>query len=75
MKEDPLPNGMGERILVLAPTGRDGRAACALLEHAGLSCTPCSGIEALQSELKNGAGAAVIAEEALIGADLAPLFR
>ena len=72
MKENPV--GTGERILVLAPTGRDGRAACALFGQAGLACAPCSGIGELWRELENGAGAAVIAEEALIGADLTSLF-
>jgi signal transduction histidine kinase/CheY-like chemotaxis protein len=75
LKENPLPEGTGERILVLAPTGRDGRAACALLGQAGVSCVPCSELNELQSELESGAGAAVIAEEALIGADLISLFR
>ena len=74
MNENPLTDGTGERILVLAPTGRDGRAACALLEKAGLSCKACSGIGELHSEVESGAGAAVIAEEALIAADLASLF-
>ncbi len=63
-----------ERILVLAPTGRDSSAACALLENAGLSCEPCSNIGDLRSKLKVGAGAAVIAEEAFFGTDPVPLF-
>ena len=62
-----------ERVLVLAPTGRDGRAACAIIEQAGLVATSCSGIEGLRTELEAGAGAAVIAEEAFFGADLAGL--
>jgi signal transduction histidine kinase/CheY-like chemotaxis protein len=74
LKENPLRGGTGERILVLAPTGRDVRAACALLGQAGLACAPCSGIDELQRELESGAGAAVIAEEALIGADLVSFF-
>jgi PAS domain-containing protein len=74
LKRNPRPPGDGERILVLTPTGRDGSAACALLEQTGLSCKPCSNIGELLRELGNGAGAAVIAEEALIGADLISLF-
>ena len=68
------PHGKGERILVLAPTGRDGSAACALLEQASLSCTLCPGLEALLRELERGAGAAVIAEEAFLGTAAALLF-
>jgi signal transduction histidine kinase/CheY-like chemotaxis protein len=64
-----------ERILVLAPTGRDGSTACALLSHATLSATCCADIDELRHELEAGAGAAVIAEEAFLGTDLAPLFE
>jgi len=61
-------------VLVLAPTGRDSKVACALLEQAGLRCATCSAIGELRRELESGAGAAVIAEEAFFGADTAPLF-
>ncbi len=69
-----MDNDTGERILVLAPTGRDSSAACALLEHAGLSCKPCSGIGDLRIQLEAGAGAGIISEEAFFGTDPAPLF-
>lgn len=59
---------------MLAPTGRDNSAACAVLAHAGLSCEPCSGSGDLRTKLEAGAGAAVIAEEAFFGTDPAPLF-
>ncbi len=63
-----------ERVLVLAPTGRDGRAACAIIEQAGLAAKLCSGIDPLRAALEAGAGAAVIAEEAFFGVDLSGLF-
>jgi signal transduction histidine kinase len=66
--------GDSERILVLAPTGRDGNAARGLLEQAGLSATACSGIDELHSELAAGAGVAVIAEEAFLGTEIGPVF-
>ena len=62
-------------MLVLAPTGRDSKVACALLEQAGLHCEPCATLAELQRALESGAGAAVIAEEAFFGADAAPLFN
>jgi PAS domain S-box-containing protein len=65
----------GNRVLVLAPTGRDGKAACSLLEQAGLQCISCSGLDELQRHLEDGAGAAVIAQEAFAGADLNRLFN
>ena len=74
MENRVTPSG-SERILVLAPTGRDGQTACALIEQAGLGANSCSGIDELQVELERGAGAALIAEEALLGKDLAGLFE
>jgi len=65
----------GRRVLVLAPTGRDSKAACLLLEQAGVQCTSCSGLDELQRHLEAGAGAAVIAQEAFAGADLSLLFN
>jgi signal transduction histidine kinase/ActR/RegA family two-component response regulator len=65
---------LGHRVLVLAPTGRDSRAACALLEQAGLACRFCSGIDDLHRELHAGAGAVLIAEEAFAGANAEGLF-
>src|SRR3984893_7568540 len=69
-----IDRGNSERILVLAPTGRDGNAARGLLEQAGLSATACSGMDELHSELAAGAGVAVIAEEAFLGTEIGPVF-
>ena len=73
MTANGVDPGNSERILVLAPTGRDSRAACAIIHQAGLVAKSCSGIDDLRTELEAGAGAAVIAEEAFFGADLAGL--
>ena len=67
--------GPGKRVLVLAPTGRDSAAACALLEQAGVACKPCSGMDQLCRELDIGAGGAVVAEEAFFRSDPACLFE
>ena len=63
-----------KRVLVLAPTGRDSAAACALLQQAGMTCKACSSIEELHRELAVGAGAALVAEEAFFAADLSAFF-
>ena len=63
-----------KRVLVLAPTGRDSAAACALLQQAGMTCKACSSIEELRRELVAGAGAALMAEEAFFATDLSALF-
>jgi PAS domain S-box-containing protein len=53
------------RVLILAPTGRDAAAADEQLTAAGLHVKVCSDVVGLIERLEEGAGAAVIAEEAL----------
>jgi signal transduction histidine kinase len=52
-------------VLVLAPSGRDATLVCRLLEKAGVSALPCASIREISAEMGKGAGALVIAEEAL----------
>jgi signal transduction histidine kinase len=54
-----------QRILLLAPTGKDARLSQAFLAQAGLACTVCSGIAAMCTGLEEGAGSLVITEETL----------
>src|SRR3569832_1891092 len=68
-----LAGADSERILVLAPRGRDAQVIEQVLVRDGLHCAVCPSFPALTQELKMPAGAALISEEALIGADLAPL--
>src|SRR5205809_977908 len=53
------------RVLVLAPTGRDAVAAADQLGAAGLNAVLCADLIELIGKLDEGAGVAVIAEEAL----------
>ncbi|MFZ0633294.1 MAG: ATP-binding protein [Acidobacteriaceae bacterium] len=53
------------RVLVVAPTGRDGPMICNLLAGNGLACVSSGTSEAARMELKAGAGAIVMAEEVL----------
>jgi len=53
-----------ERILVLAPIGRDGPAAAALLRESGLAAEACASLTELRHGLELGSGSALIAEEA-----------
>jgi signal transduction histidine kinase len=53
------------RVLVLAPSGRDSLLICKLLEQAGMKGVSCANVERVRAEMANGAGALVIAEEAL----------
>lgn len=59
------PANLNERILILAPTGRDADLACAALRGAALEAEICPSIETLCAELERGVGAAIITEEAL----------
>jgi signal transduction histidine kinase/CheY-like chemotaxis protein len=53
------------RILVLAPSGRDGQLTVEVLRHQGLHAFRCASVEELCAELRVGAGAAILASEAL----------
>jgi signal transduction histidine kinase len=64
-----------ERVLVLAPFGRDAVLARGVLEKAGLACDTCPSVHALPDCLEEGAGIAVLAEEALTRGDTRPLLR
>ena len=60
-EESPLT----KRVLILAPTGRDAALAGAALSGAGLSAEACAAMNALCREIAAGAGAVLIASEAL----------
>ena len=61
------------RALVLAPTGRDAPLSVGLLGEMGVHGEICGDLGQLIGELQQGAGLAIIADEALQGADLRPL--
>jgi signal transduction histidine kinase/CheY-like chemotaxis protein len=62
----PRPDpGVNERILLLAPTGRDADLASTALRQAGLTCAVCWTIEELCAEIGAGSGPVMITEEAL----------
>ena len=52
-------------VLILAPSGRDAAAAAEQLAAAGLHIQTCGNVAGLIDRLDEGAGVAVIAEEAL----------
>ncbi|HEX7967395.1 MAG TPA: response regulator [Stellaceae bacterium] len=56
---------MEERILILAPSGKDAQSVAVALDRAGLAEFACSDLVDLCAELDRGAGAALVAEEAL----------
>jgi signal transduction histidine kinase/ActR/RegA family two-component response regulator len=64
-----------ERVLLLAPTGRDAAMAETVLAQAGIVACVCADSSELCREIEGGAGAALLAEEALTGGGTKSLFR
>jgi PAS domain S-box-containing protein len=64
---------LSERILTLAPHGRDAQVAAAILTEAGLRSLACPSLQHLVDGMAAGAGTALVTEESLLQADLHPL--
>jgi signal transduction histidine kinase len=56
------------RLLILAPFGRDAELAASVMQRHDIRCHCCRSVAELVSALREGGGAALVAEEAL-GAD------
>jgi len=53
-----------ERILILAPIGRDADLMCSYLERAGMNCSVCEDMTDLCTAFAEGAGALMFTDEA-----------
>lgn len=60
----------GERILILAPTGRDAVLASAVFQDAGLAAQVCSDFEELCGQVESGAGMVLLTQETLAAPSL-----
>jgi PAS domain S-box-containing protein len=69
------PGPSSERAVILAPKGRDASVAAALIREAGYHANICADLAALVHEIESGAGLAVIADEAIMTADLRGLVN
>ncbi|NKJ46109.1 hybrid sensor histidine kinase/response regulator [Burkholderia sp. SG-MS1] len=65
---------MEQRVLILAPFGRDAEVIAEVLHKDERVCVRCRDADALTTALDTGAGAALIAEEALAGGHASRLF-
>jgi PAS domain S-box-containing protein len=64
---NPGDPGAGEqRVLLLAPIGKDATLAGSILARAGVTCVTCPDLAQLCDELERGAGTALLAEEAIV---------
>ena len=61
---------LDERILVLAPTGKDAALAVDLLRREGMCSLVCADLLDVADEIPRGAGALILAEEALLPREL-----
>jgi signal transduction histidine kinase/CheY-like chemotaxis protein len=68
-----LNRNPSERALVLAPLGRDASVAAGMLGETGIASCICRDVAELVAELTEGAGFALVTEEALEGAQIRPL--
>lgn len=68
-------DSLSERVVILAPQGRDATVAQSLLAEADVQSAAVGTLSALISELHAGAAAVLLAEEAVIHADLSGVGR
>lgn len=68
-------DALERRILVRAATGKDALMAHAVLERGGMQAQACATVSDLVAEMARGAGALVLAEEALAGPAAAELMQ
>jgi len=64
-----------DRVLILAPIGRDAQAAAQQLAEGDFYCEVCVDVDSLHKQLGKGAGLALVTEEALYSAETDRLKR
>ena len=64
---EPLASVHDSRTIILAPTGKDSALIAGLLERRAIPCHAAATVDELCREVTDGAGAALICEEALTG--------
>ena len=66
----PRHDANSERALILAPRGRDAIIASEVISLAGLKTRICDGVADLLREIEDGAGVAIITDEAIRDVDM-----
>src|SRR6516162_4465550 len=59
------PDGLENRVVVLAPAGRDGQLACRVLWGAGIEAKELSNLNELCSAIGGGPGTVLLTQEVL----------
>jgi signal transduction histidine kinase/ActR/RegA family two-component response regulator len=70
---EAVGNAFERRVLVLGPNAKDEQFTRVVLEEVGIPCVPCKSGDALIRELDRGAGAVIVAEEAILRDGYEPL--
>ncbi len=63
------------RVLLVAPTKKDGEVTSSLLSKAGLNCVVCDDLNLLAREVRAGAGAVLLTEDVLSAPGVDDLLR
>jgi len=61
---------ISERAVILAPQGRDAQVAAKLLREGGLTAEVCDNLRTFTEEIAQGAGVAVLTDDAIRNADI-----
>jgi two-component sensor histidine kinase len=69
----PFGGSNSERILILAPHGRDAEVASKLLQEAGWPTLVCPDVARLAEEITKGAGCAVVVEDVIASDNISGL--
>lgn len=69
------PSAHDHRTIVVAPTGKDGRLVAGLLERLNIACHIAASITEACALIREGAGAAIISEEAFVDGSRSELLH
>ena len=61
---------ISERAVILAPQGRDAQVAANILREGGLTAEICNDLRSFTEEIAQGAGVAVLTDDAIRNADI-----
>jgi signal transduction histidine kinase len=65
-----LSDTNSERVLILAPQGRDANVAAGILQETGLIAEICNDIQQLTQAIKEGAGLTILTDDVIRTADI-----
>ena len=70
-----MQSEVGSRVLMLAPTRRDGTITCEILGQVGLTCEVCNNVHEVVVNLQAGAGALILSDDCFNDPGISELFE